>query len=244
MLFLKATRQQSNKIVKILRTYGDATVQQVNFTKPKISFSTNVDVVRKEAQKEILGIREVEKHECYLGLPTMASRSKKAIFQQVKDRIWKKLKGWKEKSLSPAEKEVLIKSVIAQSIPTYVMFCFKIPGGICEDIRKKLCKFWWDDTEQAKKTHWLSWSRLCRAKRRGGMGFRDLKAFNSASLARQGWRLIQDPDTLIACLLRAKYHPRSSFLEAQIGYCPSFTWRSIFSASIVVGVDLLGHLEC
>jgi hypothetical protein len=39
-------------------------------------------------------------------------RSKKAIFSLVTDRVWKKLKGWKEKSLSQAGKEVLIKAVV------------------------------------------------------------------------------------------------------------------------------------
>ena len=39
----------------------------------------------------------------------------------------------------------------------------------------------------------------------GGLGFRDLHLFNLAMLARQGWRLIQDPDSLCGQILRAKY---------------------------------------
>jgi hypothetical protein len=39
------------------------------------------------------------------------------------DRIWKKLKEWKEKSLSFEGKEVLIRAV-AQAISTYYMSCF------------------------------------------------------------------------------------------------------------------------
>lgn len=62
--------------------------------------------------KDTLGIREVDKHDRYIGLPTTVGRSKKVIFdQQVKERIWKDLKGWKEKTLSRAGKEILIKAI-------------------------------------------------------------------------------------------------------------------------------------
>ncbi|GKF22098.1 hypothetical protein Tco_0074420, partial [Tanacetum coccineum] len=43
-------------------------------------------------------------------------KSKKIVFQSILDKIKKKLGGWKEKTLSIAGKEVLIKSV-AQAMP-------------------------------------------------------------------------------------------------------------------------------
>ena len=48
--------------------------------------------------------------------------------------------------------------------------------------------------------------------------------FNLAMLARQGWRLIQDPDSLRGQILRAKY---GSLLTAQEEPGISYTWRSI-----------------
>nr|KYP40909.1 hypothetical protein KK1_037735 [Cajanus cajan] len=53
----------------------------------------------------------------------MIGRKKKALFNQIKDRIWKRIQSWKGKHLSKAGREVLIKSV-AQSIPTYCMGVF------------------------------------------------------------------------------------------------------------------------
>lgn len=47
-------------------------------------------------------------------------KSKVDVFGCLKDRIWKKAYGWKEKLLSMGGKEVLIKAIL-QAIPTYAI---------------------------------------------------------------------------------------------------------------------------
>jgi hypothetical protein len=60
-----------------------------------------------------------------------------------------------------------------------------------------------------------------------GMGFRDLHAFNIAMLAKQGWRMIQNLDSLCAQILKAKYSPNGDILQARAHGGISYTWRSI-----------------
>ena len=62
------------------------------------------------------------------------------------------------------------------------------------------------------------------------MGFKDLKAFNLALLAKQGWRLNQNPDLLTHRVFKAKYFAGCSFMEAQVGKKPSYVWRSLMAA--------------
>ncbi len=59
------------------------------------------------------------------------------------------------------------------------------------------------------------------------MGFKDLSCFNQALVAKQGWRIIQDPGSLVARLLKVRYFKHSSFLKANLGSKPSHIWRSI-----------------
>ena len=66
------------------------------------------------------------------------------------------------------------------------------------------------------------------------MGFKDLKAFNLALLAKQGWRLNQNPDLLTHRVFKAKYFAGSSFMEAQVGKKPSYVWRSLMAAREMV----------
>ncbi|KAA3488587.1 reverse transcriptase [Gossypium australe] len=64
----------------------------------------------------------------------------------------------------------------------------------------------------------------------GGLGFRNMSQFNIAMLAKQGWRLINYPNSLLARVLKAKYYPNSNFFNTQLGNLPSLTWRSIWTA--------------
>ena len=61
----------------------------------------------------------------------------------------------------------------------------------------------------------------------GGMKFRDLKCFNQALLAKQGWRLSRD---ILHLVLKGHYFKHSKFLEALRDFNPSYNWRSIWGA--------------
>ena len=75
---------------------------------------------------------------------------------------------------------------------------------------------------------------MCLPKEKGEMGFRDLKLFNIALLAKQGWCLQKNSSSLFYRVYKAKYFLRRDFLEATLGSQPSFAWRSILSAQAVV----------
>ena len=91
---------------------------------------------------DFLGVSEVREYEKYLGLLAMVGRKKKESLNYIKERVWHKLQGWKEKLLSQVGKEVLLK-VVVQAIPTFAMSCFKLPTGLIQDIEKLIRKFLW-----------------------------------------------------------------------------------------------------
>ncbi|XP_050247223.1 uncharacterized mitochondrial protein AtMg00310-like [Quercus robur] len=163
----------------------------------------------------------------------MVGRGKKKAFNRIKDQVSRKIAGWKGKLLSNAGREVLIKAV-AQATPTYTINCFKLPDTLCSEINSLVGGFWWGKKDSARKIAWVSWENLCKPKKDGGMGFRDLRAFNLALLAKHGWRIQQRPDSLIHRVLKAKYFAKTSFLDAQVGKKPSYIWRSLMAAKPVL----------
>ena len=90
----------------------------------------------------MFGVEIIKQHEKYLGLPLLVGRSKRNTFQQLKERLGNKLVGWKEKLLSNAGKEILIKAV-AQAILAHTMSCFLLPKNLCDEMTSMVRNLWW-----------------------------------------------------------------------------------------------------
>ncbi|KAL6136612.1 hypothetical protein ACLB2K_061907 [Fragaria x ananassa] len=233
LFFGKATEEECQQYQNILYTYEIASGQRVNLQKSCVAFSRHMNMDKQLELAEILGVERVEKHDRYLGLPTHVGRKKTASFNYLKEKLTKKVVSWRAKLLSGAGKEILIKDV-AQTVPMYVMNCYLLPVGFCDDLHQLCASLWWGDTEEKNKIHWRSWERLCVPKHEGGLGFKNLHWFNLAMLAKQGWRLIQNSNSLIASLYKAIYFSTGDFFSAELGSRPSFSWRSILSARKVL----------
>lgn len=94
-----------------------------------------------------------------------------------------------------------------------------------------------------KSMHWLSWDKLCRSKKEGGLGFCSLGSFNQALLSKQAWRLIENPYSLASRVLMAKYYTRSTFLKVKSAPNSSFIWKSILWVGNRLKKECDGGLE-
>ena len=153
LLFCQATQGEMQTISEVLHLYAVLFGQCINLEKSSIYFSSNVKAERRQGIKDLLGVKEVERFESYLSLPTLVGRSKYQTFLYIKDGVWKKIQGWKGKLLSRAGKEILIKAV-AQSISTYIMGVFQQPMKLCEELNAMCARFWWGQIDNERKFPW------------------------------------------------------------------------------------------
>lgn len=148
-----------------------------------------------------------------------------------------KVESWSGRLLPQGGKGVFIKSVL-QSIPTYVMTCFLLPILLYREMERILSRLWWAKSSHKKSMHWCSWAQLCASKGTGVMGFQNWGKFNIAMLAKQRWRLLTNPNSLVALILKAKYYSSKDFLRAEMGVNSTYTWWSIWSAQRILEVGL------
>jgi len=142
LLLLKVNDENANCLQHVLQRYEECSGQMINKDKSSILFSKNCGHGRKAAFMSLLNLSHEARSDKYLGLPVYMGRSKSKLFAYLKDRVLKRIQGWKEKLLSTAGKETLIKAV-AQAIPAYAMSCFDLTKSLCDEISTMICRFWW-----------------------------------------------------------------------------------------------------
>ena len=87
-------------MLDILANYEAILGQQVNKGKTSLFFSKSTSDEMKIEIKNSLGVLELVHYDKYLGLPSLVERRKKASFDYIKERVWRKLQDWEEKLLS------------------------------------------------------------------------------------------------------------------------------------------------
>ena len=120
-----------------------------------------------------------------------------------------------------------IKTVI-QAIPTHVTsrVVSNFPWVSLRKLEPWLTG--WGQRREGKKIQWLNKKELVLLNQEGGMGFKDLQLFDRALLAKQLWRLLQNPSSLLCHFLKSKYFPHTNVLEATVRGNASYFWRSVF----------------
>ncbi|KAL0360875.1 UNVERIFIED_CONTAM: hypothetical protein Sradi_3772000 [Sesamum radiatum] len=167
LLFCQATYGAMEGVGRILKEFKAASRLMVNLEKSSIAFSHNVLDDLKENLASTLGIPVVARQDKYLGLWELVGCSKKEIFQNLKDWVSARLQSWRCQNLSQIGKVVLLKLVV-QAMPMYVMGCFFVPTSIFREIEGLMIDFLWHN-KASRRTHWLSWDKLCASKNEGGV---------------------------------------------------------------------------
>ena len=169
----------------------------------------------------------------YLGFPLKHRGGNNQDLNFILDRVKQKLAGWKANLLSLAGRTVLIQASTS-TIPAYVMQCTALPKKLLDDIDRVNHNFLWRSLDSSKRTHWVGWHKVTKAKDQGGLGIQSARGRNQALLAKLNWRFRMEKDALWAKDLRSKYcNSRRLHARAKDKLPCSRVWKAIQKGSDV-----------
>ncbi|KAK2657861.1 hypothetical protein Ddye_010913 [Dipteronia dyeriana] len=87
LMFTRANYEECLNIRRLLEVYLSASGQLINFNKSVVCFGRQVSLVVKKDLADVLGMKVVESHETYLGLPHQTSKCKRAMFDNIKQQV-------------------------------------------------------------------------------------------------------------------------------------------------------------
>ena len=90
LIFCQANKNEVHVVSNTLQLYVETSGQCINHEKSSAYFSSNVSMEQKAWIVDKLKVKEVEKFDSYLGLPTLIGRRKYDTFAFIKEWVWKK----------------------------------------------------------------------------------------------------------------------------------------------------------
>ena len=80
-----------------------------------------------------------------------------------------------------------------------------LPGKIIDALDKTSRNFIWGSSVEKRKLHTVSWEKITKPKKEGGLGVTAARPKNVALLAKLNWRMHVEKDQNWAKVMRSKY---------------------------------------
>ncbi|XP_026411174.1 uncharacterized protein LOC113306456 [Papaver somniferum] len=186
----------------------------VNMQKSAIFFSKGVEVHRRTEVAGILGVKQMENTDKYLGHQLLKSVLLTESHKFLEEKLASKTAGWKRIFLTHAGRTVLIKTELGM-IPPFFMATSLLPQKTIDQLTRTIRNFWWGHDQEVQKMHFINWYQFELEKEKGGLGIRSLQQLNKAMIAKLVWKFLEDEHCLWGQIMRAKYVKRGNFWEVE-----------------------------
>ncbi|WMV36832.1 hypothetical protein MTR67_030217 [Solanum verrucosum] len=208
LVFCEAEVMQIRHLRAILTIFEGISGLHVNWHKSclyLVNQVTNMQILA-----ENLGCQMDSLPTKYLGMPLGAKNKEVEVWSEVLERSERKLTRWKSQYLSMGGRLTLIKSVM-DTLPTYMMSLFPIPGNIEKKINKLRRVFLWQGNKEKLGYNLVKWDEVTLNKIQGG----------------EEDRLVWKGERRGEFTIKSAYRELSSTEVQQAGWCWRMIWRTV-----------------
>ncbi|XP_026459259.1 uncharacterized protein LOC113359908 [Papaver somniferum] len=243
LIFVKADMHNIHGVMEVLDFFGKVSGQVLNLDKSSVYFSYNLSPSTREILASELKMTEMKDTDKYLGVSLLIGRNKTKAFRPMIQSFDTRLKTWKGKTMNQSARTTMVKHVL-NSIPTYIMSCFRIQKTMIDQMDSIQKHFWWGHSNN-KDLCLIGCNKLIIPKALGGLGFRNLEHFNSAMLTKIAWKACGEDNSLCMQIIRAKYGTNGRLLHLdKLKEESSWLWISIYSGIEIVQQHSIWIVQC
>jgi hypothetical protein len=194
VLFLKPVHGELWAVKHILSLFGEASGLHVNFRKTTATPIRGTQEEEEEETARILGCDIAAFPIRYLGLQLALRPLTKAEWQPLLDQVTKCVPAWQRGMVKREGRLVLINSVVAARA-VHQMVVAEAPAWMLEEINKWMRAFFWAGKDEVQGGQCLvAWRSICKPKKFGGLGVKDLRLQGLALRVRWHWLRRTDPE--------------------------------------------------
>jgi hypothetical protein len=96
-------------------------------------------------------------------------------------------------------------NVVLSAISVFYLSFIKMPTKVWKEVVKIQRSFLWGGLAKRNKTCWVKWNDICKPKREGGLGIRDLRLINLSLLAKWRWNILSNDREVWKDVIFTKY---------------------------------------
>nr|CAE04648.2 OSJNBa0061G20.4 [Oryza sativa Japonica Group] len=221
--YLKASGKELFTLKALLQTFQLGTSLKVNFNKSCL-IPINVDEGKAQNLAAVFGCQLGSLPFTYLGLPLGTIKPKVIDFAPLVDRTERRLTS-NAYFLSYGVRLTLVNSVFS-SLPTYYMCTLMLPKTVIDSIDRARRHCLWRGSEvNSNKKSLAAWHKVCKPKRKGGLGVLNLSIQNQALLIKFLDKFSKKNDLPWVNLVWSSYY--GNYVPHLTNLKGTFWWRDI-----------------
>ncbi|XP_074293517.1 uncharacterized protein LOC141620582 [Silene latifolia] len=162
----------------------------------------------------------------YLGVPIKTTRLTTHDCSPLIDKLLNRIRGVGARKLSYAGRLVLVQSVL-KTLHNYWAAMFILPNGIISKLESICTNFLWDGEVDYIRTPLVSWEKICKPKREGGLGLKNDVLWNKAAVGKLVWWIASNSDHLWVKWINHTYLKGLNWQTYSPSTNSSWSWRKI-----------------
>lgn len=193
LIFCDGTQQSVLAVLDVLKDFEQRSGLAVSITKTSM-FTAGIKPHELVQLKAATGLEEGTLPVRYLGVPLCTKKLSLANCATLLQSIKTKLHTWTTHSLSFAGRLQLLATVIA-GITNFWSCAFILPKGCLAEIDSLCSRFLWKGKTEGHNSAKVAWESVTTPKK-GGLGLKDLRLWNLASVLKLAWILFFKQDSI------------------------------------------------